>query len=311
MSSNGTATATRKSNKAPSQVRQPNERAVIEQITPEQAERYLSNNTDINRRRSEHKVERYARFMTAGEWILTPEPIAFDENCMLIEGQHRLAAVVKSGLAQSFWVIRGCSKDAFLKIGGGGRNSSDTFTILYKQRKGEAPSHATHVTAIATAMLRRISEKGGTEERDSIAEVALLRYERIHNYISLLGLNRTNPGFNTPLAAAFVNASLYYGDSQIEPLAKMYGDEMWPSINHPLKMLHARMVKTKMRDLVGKARREAQLSHKEKYAQTVACIRAALEGKALKRVEPSTLDFGAHSSDKTLRNKGEKATSAA
>lgn len=42
-------------------------------------------------------IVRYAAEMTNGNWLLSPDPIAFDVNDHLINGQHRLEAVRKSG----------------------------------------------------------------------------------------------------------------------------------------------------------------------------------------------------------------------
>ena len=42
--------------------------------------------------------------MRQNSWTLTSDAIAFDEDGNLIQGQHRLNAVVKTGLAQVFWV---------------------------------------------------------------------------------------------------------------------------------------------------------------------------------------------------------------
>ena len=44
--------------------------------------------------------------MRQNSWTLTSDAIAFDEDGNLIQGQHRLNAVVKTGLAQVFWVAK-------------------------------------------------------------------------------------------------------------------------------------------------------------------------------------------------------------
>jgi len=66
-----------------------------ELVTPAQAAAWLENNVS-NRRLNEKMVERLARDIVAGRWVLNGESIKFDQQGHLIDGQHRLAAVVKA-----------------------------------------------------------------------------------------------------------------------------------------------------------------------------------------------------------------------
>lgn len=65
-------------------------------ITPEMAERYLQINGK-NRRKSNDHIARLARKMSQGRWIVNGQTISFDIDGRLIDGQHRLEAIVKSG----------------------------------------------------------------------------------------------------------------------------------------------------------------------------------------------------------------------
>ena len=73
-------------------------------ITPEQAEVYLAGNTG-NRPIKKTRVETYASDMLAGRWMTTPQGIMITPNGRLIDGQHRLAAVVKSGVTVEMYVF--------------------------------------------------------------------------------------------------------------------------------------------------------------------------------------------------------------
>jgi hypothetical protein len=53
------------------------------------------------------RVIQYADDMQRGDWDECGQPILFDENNNLIDGQHRLHAVVRSGCSIRFWVIYG------------------------------------------------------------------------------------------------------------------------------------------------------------------------------------------------------------
>lgn len=69
----------------------------IVEITPELATQWLERNVR-NRSLRQHKVDAYTAAMQRGEWRESRDPIEFDENNNLINGQHRLSAIVKSGL---------------------------------------------------------------------------------------------------------------------------------------------------------------------------------------------------------------------
>lgn len=77
-------------------------------LTPEIAQDMLNYNT-CNRPMSRNTVAKYARMMKQGEWYLSHQAIAFadDENGkqILVDGQHRLAAVIQSGASIKTTVI--------------------------------------------------------------------------------------------------------------------------------------------------------------------------------------------------------------
>ncbi len=52
-------------------------------------------------------INKYASDMKTGNWLLSPQPIAFDTNGDVVDGQHRLEAVRKSGKDIEFMVSTG------------------------------------------------------------------------------------------------------------------------------------------------------------------------------------------------------------
>lgn len=87
------------------------------EITPQLAKEMLATNTAINRRVSERAVAKYVSEMQKGQWIEdNGEFIKFDTRGQLIDGQHRLLAIIKSGCTIRMWVTRGVDDKAFLTI---------------------------------------------------------------------------------------------------------------------------------------------------------------------------------------------------
>lgn len=85
----------------------------VERITPDIAEHILANNVG-NRRVAKRIVQKYAAEMKSGNWKLNYEPIVISKTGKLLNGQHRLLAVVESGVSVDLYVIRGADDDTFL-----------------------------------------------------------------------------------------------------------------------------------------------------------------------------------------------------
>jgi hypothetical protein len=67
------------------------------EVTPALAKKWLENNFR-NRPLREDTVKAYARDMALGQWVYTHQGIAFNDKDELIDGQHRLKAVILSGV---------------------------------------------------------------------------------------------------------------------------------------------------------------------------------------------------------------------
>lgn len=97
----------------------------IETITPTKAKQWLQGNVD-NRKLRESRVLFFARLLSEGEWELTGDAVVFDDQGVLINGQHRLSAVVVAKIAAQFLVLRGVpSKTQEVMDQGLSRNVAD------------------------------------------------------------------------------------------------------------------------------------------------------------------------------------------
>lgn len=100
-----------------------------ELITPQMAQEMLSHNT-TNRAASKRHVDFYADIMKSGEWELNGEAIKFAKDGSLLDGQHRLMAVVESDTPVLFLVVRGLDKEVFKTLDTGKKRSDcDVFSI--------------------------------------------------------------------------------------------------------------------------------------------------------------------------------------
>lgn len=85
----------------------------IEDITPAQAKALLEKVPEGQRKLREHVVRKLAEAMLENDFKLSPDAIAIDTNGFVWNGQHRLAAVVRSGKTQPFMVMRGVDAELF------------------------------------------------------------------------------------------------------------------------------------------------------------------------------------------------------
>lgn len=102
----------------------------IEVITPQKAAYYLEKNKR-NRTLSTHVVKNYAEQMRSGTFKETGDSIKFDTNGILIDGQHRLQAIIMSGVSCKFVIAENLHETAFdcLDIGKK-RGAGDSLSIL-------------------------------------------------------------------------------------------------------------------------------------------------------------------------------------
>lgn len=107
-------------------------------INPSKAKEYLANRA-TNRKVVEGDVHKYAQDMSANKWERNPQPIMFDTDGKLIDGQHRMLAVVESNTEQLFYVMRNVDTSVMLSVDSGrSRNDADALKIAGMT---EATSH--------------------------------------------------------------------------------------------------------------------------------------------------------------------------
>lgn len=172
------------------------------EITPQKASEMLERNTR-NRKVNEKHVSFLARQMTGGDWIQNGDSIRFDLNGNLIDGQHRLWAIIKSKKTMNFIVVSGLASESFSTIDTGKtRNGHDVLSI-------EGIKYPTAIAALARLLisLRQKNYEMG-DKRFSTAKVS--NSEILNEY-------RSDPLIS--LAASFVCSKSYL--SKLIPKSQM------------------------------------------------------------------------------------------
>lgn len=97
-------------------------------ITPQMAEEMLTHNI-VNRKLAVKRVHAYATDMKNGMWEQNGESIRFNEAGELIDGQHRLSAIIEANIPVPIYVTRGISSSITLYDRGKPRNEADSLLI--------------------------------------------------------------------------------------------------------------------------------------------------------------------------------------
>jgi hypothetical protein len=105
-------------------------KATFQTITPILAQMMLDRSDFRNRNMKRSVVRRYANDMLSDRWKENGESIILDTFGSVIDGQHRLRALVLSGKSYRFIVVQGVLRDAFDTFDiGKNRTSSDTLEV--------------------------------------------------------------------------------------------------------------------------------------------------------------------------------------
>jgi hypothetical protein len=84
----------------------------VETIGPDRAEEYLAANRS-NRNIVQTHVAALSRDIRNGQWMFNAQPICFSRSGRLLNGQHRLSAVLDAGQPIEVLVMRGLPEEAF------------------------------------------------------------------------------------------------------------------------------------------------------------------------------------------------------
>ena len=103
----------------------------VETITPDSALAMLKGTTFNQRGISQKHVDKLARDMGAGAWVLNGDPIRIDTEDNVIDGQHRLKACIKAGTPIQTVVCRNVDHSVvpLIDTEGRSRTAGDVFKM--------------------------------------------------------------------------------------------------------------------------------------------------------------------------------------
>lgn len=181
----------------------PGVQTIAVRLTPVAAERLLERNVH-NRKLSEKVVQKYVAEIHADEWRLTPGCVALDDKGDLVDGQHRLHAIVRSQKAVPMLITFGLPTASQEKVDRQRRRTLfDAFFLA-----GLATNR--QEVEIATCLTRRlVRSESGVQPSDHLVKQTLdCHIEHIRAVIALMkGSNKSKRGLSQ---ASFLAAATLY-----------------------------------------------------------------------------------------------------
>ena len=247
-------------------------------ISPRRAENWLAGANTDNRQLRNAVVERLARDIKNGDWTPNHQGLAFDCNGVLLDGQHRLAAVVLAGQAilAPVWfnAIR-----AGIDVGVT-RNTADILTL-----EGELGKVTRHDLATLRALLRGVP--GRQIKRTVSEERKLLKMHRtaIDYAHAHMGESNRIPGIATGTTRGVIARAWYSADlDELAYFAAVLREGiMRHQADQPIGVLWRYLLKTKH---VG-----GSVPTTERYGKTERALYAYLKGEKLEHLYAATKEL--------------------
>lgn len=235
-------------------------------VTPSIAAAWLEKNTH-NRPISQTKVEQYAADMKAHKWDLNGEPIIFDWDDTLQDGQHRLWACVESATAFDTMVTRGVDPDTFKTIDtGAARKAHDVLGI--------AGYTNVNVLAAAARLVMEYKNPSLGKQRIRNGEVLAFvdRNKDLHRWVLKVRGDKLTKKFGSLLAAVGYIGSHRYANKADE-FIKQFGTGENLSVGSPVLALRNRLLA------------DTRLKRTERFALIILTWNAFVTGRSLSKTQ--------------------------
>lgn len=192
--------------------------AHIVHVTPEIASGWLELNTK-NRSMRQRDVDKYARDMAAGRWLMTGEAIKFDTTGSLIDGQHRLWAIVESGQAVRMMVVTGLEPETQSMMDSGTkRTAADALNLAGFTSPNNIAAVARIGLAYDAGQLVRARSTISTNEVPSPSHAEIRQWVDLNPYVidAVRLTGRWNGRSKSAAAAALVILSRIDADEALQ-----------------------------------------------------------------------------------------------
>lgn len=131
-------------------------RVYVAMINGDDAKNLLDHNIH-NRKPKPMTIDLISKALLLGEWDFNGEPIKFDWNGVLLDGQNRLHAIAAAGVAVPVLIVEGLRPEAQITMDRGAKRSLGDILELQKEKSS--------TNLAATLTLIHVTERGGNRNQ--------------------------------------------------------------------------------------------------------------------------------------------------
>lgn len=240
-------------------------------VTPELANDYLSSNQG-NRKLSERQINFYYKQMVEGSWGCTGDTIKISSDGRLLDGQHRLHAIIRYDKPVECFIAEGVDPEVFPMIDTGkSRSASDVLSASGIGRPTSIASTAKHVIIFDQGLL------GTAHNKDTAPS-----HKRILEFVNNNPELESVVDYATEISKKFkfmplyLLATLYWiishkNHGKAHEFMSQYGSGIGLSEDSPVRLLRERL----MKDTINKKK----LSNRDRAALFIMCWNLFITGK--------------------------------
>lgn len=146
-------------------------------LTPADAS-YMLDTQEKNRPISHRVVDKYRSDMSEGLWVFTGDPIRFDEDGHLLDGQHRLTSLagMHEGFSLDFLIIEGLPTSTQLSMDQGRKRTAGSQLSLLGVKEGNIVASAVKTIILYDSGMFHDSGRGYRHVMDRITSAAIERW---------------------------------------------------------------------------------------------------------------------------------------
>ena len=153
----------------------------LEFVTPQRAVQLLATNHEGQRRIAVPTVNKYAADMKRGTWQFAGDPVRLDIDGHIVDGQHRLYAIVEAEVGQWLLVISGLPNATMLAIDAGKKRSlANQLHMIHFRKTGEKLKNSVQVGALCSRMFFWDGGMYGTEHMARVPNPTVNRDQASH-----------------------------------------------------------------------------------------------------------------------------------
>lgn len=239
----------------------------------------------VNRPLNRAQVAKLAEDMRAGNFIKNATPVKFNKTNGLLDGQHRLNAVIESGATIDFLIACGCDdRDILVQDIGVKRSLPEMEYIL---RGGQVPINTLSLQYATSNIMQRSlrAQNGGVTHRQRKAFFDR-HQEAIVWVTGLVGSNASpefSLGVRLPASVLAVTGRAYY--TQDRAKLERFIESVQTGISNPGEE-GAAILRTFLLRSANRKGRTGSVGAKEMYGCVLSALQAFLQGKAIKLLRP-------------------------